>query len=219
MLLFSCSVVSDSLQPHEEHHNRLACPSRFLSVCSNSCPLSQRCHPTISSSVTPFSSYLQSFPASGYFPTNWLFTSDGQSIGASNPSSVLPMNSQGWFPLGLTVLIYMLSKGLSTVFSSTMLWKHQLVGTHPSLWSSSHICTWLLENPTLIIQTFVSKVFSPVFNMLSRFAIVFLPISKCLLISWLRSPSTVISKPKKERRKENSSKKNSLWKHMHIGMW
>ena len=116
--------------------------------------------PTISSSVIPFSSYLQSFPASGYFPMNWLFTSDGQSIGASNPSSVLSMISQGGFPLGLTGLIYMLSKGLSTVFSSTMLWKHQLVGAHASLWSNSHICIWLLENPTLIIQSFVSSIFS-----------------------------------------------------------
>ena len=174
---------------------------------------------TISSSVTPFSSCLQSLPASGYFPMNWLFTSGGQSIGASDPSSVLPMNSQSWFPLGLTGLIYMLSKGLSTVFSSTMVRKHQLVGAHPSLWSNSHICTWLLENPTLIIQTFVSKVLSPVFNMLPRFVIAFHSISKCLLISWLQSPSTVILKPRKERGWENSSKKSSLWKQMHIGMW
>ena len=150
---------------------------------------------------------------------NWLFTSGGQSIGASDPSSVLPVNSQSWFPLGLTGLIYMLSKGLSTVFSSTMVRKHQLVGAHPSLWSNSHICTWLLENPNLIIQTFVSKVLSPVFNMLPRFVIAFHSVSKCLLISWLQSPSTVILKPRKERGWENSSKKSSLWKQMHIGMW
>ena len=192
-------MVSDSLWPHGQHHNRLACPSAFHSACSNSCPLSQRCHPTISSSAIPFFSRLQSIPASGYFPMKWLFTSGSQSIGASDPTSVLPMNSQGWFPLGVTGLIYPLSKGLSTVFSNTVVWKHQFVGAHPSLWSNSHICTWLLENPNFIIQTFVSKVLSSVFNTLPSFVIVFLPISKCLLIFWLQSPSTVILKPKKER--------------------
>ena len=114
--LFSCSVVSDSLQPHRLQHVRLPCPllsSRFL------CPLSRWCHPTISSSVTPFSSCLQSFPASGSFQMSWLFTSGGQSIGASASASVLPMNIQDWFPLRLAGLISLLSKGLSRAFSST----------------------------------------------------------------------------------------------------
>ena len=100
----------------------------------------------ISSSAITFSFYLQSFPESGSFPVSWLFTSGGQNIGASVPASVLPMNSQSWFPLGLTVWISLLSKGLSRVFSSTTVWKYQFWGTQPSLWSNSHIYRWLLEN-------------------------------------------------------------------------
>ena len=100
----------------------------------------------ISSSAITFSFYLQSFPASGSFPVSWLFTSGGQNIGASVPASVLPMNSQSWFPLGLTVWISLLSKGLSRVFSSTTVWKYQFWGAQPSLWSNSHIYRWLLEN-------------------------------------------------------------------------
>ena len=119
---------------------RLLYPSLSPRVCSNSCPLSRWCHPIISSSVVPFSSILQSFLASGYFPVSWLFTSDGQSTGAS--ASVLPMNIQGWFPLGLIGLISLLSKGLSRIFSSTTTWKHQLFGAQTS---NSHIHTWLLE--------------------------------------------------------------------------
>ena len=115
--------MSDSLRPHRLQHAWLPCPLLSLRVCSNSCPLSWWCYPTISSSVTPFSSCLQSFPASGSFPTSQLFTSDGQSIGAS--VSVLPMNIQGRFPLGLTGLIPLESKGLSRVFSSTIR-KHQM---------------------------------------------------------------------------------------------
>ena len=99
-LLFSCSVMSDSLQPHGLQHGRLPCLSPSPRVFSNSCPLSQWCHPTISSSVSPFSSHLQSFPASGSFPMSQLFTSGGQSIGLSALASVLPMNIQGLFPLG-----------------------------------------------------------------------------------------------------------------------
>ena len=115
-------------------------------VCSDSCPLSWWCHTIISSSVTPFSSYPQSFPASGSFPMNWLFVSGGQSIGASASASVLPMNIQGWFPWGLTSLISLLSKGLSSIFSNITDQKHQFFGAQPSLWSSSHIHTRLLEN-------------------------------------------------------------------------
>ena len=117
-------------------------PSPSPGACSNLCPSNEWCHPTISSSVTPFSSCPQSFPASGSFPMSQFFTSSSQSIGVS--ASVLPMNIQGWFPLGWTGLISLLSKGLSRVFPSTTIWKHQFFGAQPSLWSNSHIHTWLL---------------------------------------------------------------------------
>ena len=108
---FSHSVVSDSLRPHGLQHARLPCPSPTPRVCSNSCPLSPWCHPTISSSIIPFSSYLQSFPASGSFPMSQFFASGGLSIGVSASVSVFPMNIQDWFPLGLTGLICLQSKG------------------------------------------------------------------------------------------------------------
>ena len=138
---FSCSVMSDSLWPRGLQHARLPCSSLSPRACLNSCPLSQWCHPTISSFVTLFSSCLQSFPASGVFPVSWFFTSGGQSIGAS--ASVLPMNIQDWCPLGLTGLISFQSKGLSRVFSNTTAQEHQFFGTQPSLWStltSVHEC-------------------------------------------------------------------------------
>ena len=122
-LQFSLSVVSNSLQPHGLQHARPPCPSPTPGVYSDSCPLSQWRHPIISSSVAPFSSCPQSFPAPGSFPVSRLFASSGQSLGAS--ASVLPMNSQGWFPLELTGWISLLSKGLSRVFSSTTVWQHQ----------------------------------------------------------------------------------------------
>ena len=102
---------------------------------------------TISSSVIPFSSWPHSFPASGSFPVSWLFTSGGQNVGASALASILPMNIQGWFPLRLPGLIFLLSKELSWVFSRTTFQKHQCFGAQPYLWSNSHICTWLLEKP------------------------------------------------------------------------
>ena len=117
-ILFSCSVVSNSLRPHGLQHARLPCPSPSPKVCSNSCPLSWWCHPTISSSVIPFSC-LQSFPASGSFPMSWLFTSGGQSFGASASASVLPVNIQDWYPSEWTGWISLQSKGLSRVLSST----------------------------------------------------------------------------------------------------
>ena len=147
VLLFSSSVVSNSLWPHELQHARLPCAILFPGVCWNSYPLSQWCHPTISSSDALFSFCHQFFPASGSFPMSWLFASGGQIIGASSSASVLPVNIQGWFSLGLTDLIALLSKGLSTVFTSTTIWKYQFFGAQPSLWSNSHICTWLLEKP------------------------------------------------------------------------
>ena len=167
-------------------------------ACSNSCPLSRWCHPPISSSVAPFCSCLQSFPASGSFPMSQFFASGGQSVGASALASVLPMNIQDWPPLGLTGWIFLQSKGLSRVFSNTTDEKHQFFGAHLSLWFNSHIHTWWLEKPYLWLDgTFVDKVMSLLFKMLSRLVITFLPRSKHLLISWLHSPSAVILEPKK----------------------
>ena len=142
---FSRSVMSDSLWPHGLQYARLPCSSLYPRVCSNSCPLSQWCHPTISSSVVPVSSRLQSFPASGAFPMTQLFASGGQRIGAL--ASVLPMTIQDWFPWAQTGLISLQSKGLSRVFSNTTVQKHQFFGPQLSLWSNSHICTWLQEKP------------------------------------------------------------------------
>ena len=144
---FSRSFMSDSLWPHGLKHARLPWPSPSPAVCSNSCPLSQRCHPTISSSVVPFSSCFQSFPASESFPMSQFFTSGGQSIAASASASVLLMNIQDWFPLGLTGLNSLQSKGLSRVFSNATVQRHQFFGAQLSLWSNSHIHTWLLEKP------------------------------------------------------------------------
>ena len=130
---FNCSVVSDSLRPHEPQHARPPCPSPTPGVYPNPCPLSQCCHPTISSSVVPFSSHLQSFPASGSFPMSQLFASGGQSIGVSASTSVLPVNTQDWSPLGWTGWISLQSKGLSRVFSNTTVQKHQFFGAQLSL--------------------------------------------------------------------------------------
>ena len=125
----------------------LPCLSPTSGAYSNSCPLSQWCHPTISSSVIPFSSCLQSFPASGSFQMSRFFASGSQSIGVSASASVLPMNIQDWFPLGLTDWISLQSKGLSRVFSNTTVQKRQFFGAQLSLQSNSHIHTWLLEKP------------------------------------------------------------------------
>ena len=129
---FSHSVMSDSLRPHGPQHARPPCPSQTPRVYPNPCPLSRWCHPTISSSVVPFSSCPQSFPASGSFPMSQLFASGGQSIGVSASTSVLPMNTQDW-PLGCTGWISLQSKGLSRVFSNTTVQKHQFFSTQLSL--------------------------------------------------------------------------------------
>ena len=146
-------------------HSRLIWPSLSPWVCSNSYPLCQWCHPTISSSVAPFSSCPQSFPASGSFPISQLLESGGQNIGASASASVLPMNVQGRFLLGLTDLI-LLYKGLSRVFSSSTVWKHQFCGTQPSLRSNPHIHTWLRFTSGLLNsrQIFLFLKFSHVFT-------------------------------------------------------
>ena len=132
---------------HGLQHARPPCPSPSHRACSNSCPLSQWCHPTISSSVISFSSRLQSFPASGSFQMSQFFTSGGQSIGVSPSASVLPMNTQDWFPLGWADWISLQSKGLSRVFSNTTVQKHQFFGDQLSSQSNSHIHKWLLEKP------------------------------------------------------------------------
>ena len=144
---FSRSVMSDSLWPHESQDTRPPCPSPTPRVHPNLCPSSWWCHPTISSSVVPFSSCPQSLPTSESFPMSQLFAWDGQSIGVSASASVLPMNTQDWSPLGSTGWISLQSKGLSRIFSNTTVQKHQFFGAQPSLQSNSHIHTWPLEKP------------------------------------------------------------------------
>ena len=189
---FSCSVMSNSLKPHGLQHTRLPCPSPTLKACSNSCPLSWWCHPTISSSVIPFSSCLQSFPASGSFPMSQLFTSGGSSIGVSASESALPMNIQDYFlynwltwsscsPRNLKSLLQHHSSKASVLQYSAVfivqLW-HSYMTTGKTI--------------TLTGWTFVGKVMSLLFNMLSRLVITFLSRSKHLLISWLQSPSAAM---------------------------
>ena len=174
LLLFRCKVVSDSLWPHGLQHSRLPCPAPSPRVCPSSCPLNRWCCPTISSSVTLFSSCLQSCPASGYFPMTWLFTSGDQNIRASASASVLPRSIQDWFPLGLTDLISLLPKGLPTlqhhnskpsILQGTAFFMVQL--SHPNMTTGKTIA--------LTIWTFISKVMSLLFNTLSTFVIAFLP--------------------------------------------
>ena len=144
---FSRSVVSNSLRPHEPQHARPPCPSPTTRVYPNTRPLSQWCHPAISFSVIPFSSCPQSLPASESFPMSQLFASGDQSIGVSASTSVLPMNTQDWSPLGWTDWISLQSKGLSRVFSNTTVKKHQFFSAQLSSQSNSHIQTWPLEKP------------------------------------------------------------------------
>ena len=140
------SVIPDSLRPHEVQHARPPCPSPTPRVHPNSCPSSRWCHPAISSSVVPFSSCPQSLPASESFPMSQLFAWHGQSIGVSASASVLPKNTQDW-SLGWTGWISLQSKGLSRVFSNTIVQKHQFFSTQLSSQSNFHIHTWPLEKP------------------------------------------------------------------------
>ena len=186
------------LQPHGLQHVMLPCPSLSPRVHLNSCSVSQWCHSTISSSVTPFSPCPQSFPASRSFPMSWLFSSGGQSIGTSASASVLPINIQSWFPLGLTGLIFLPSEGLSRAFSNTTVGNHQFFSSHLFFYGATLTSIhdyW--KNQAFTRWTFVSKVMSLLFNMLSSLVIAFLPRSKHLLISWLQSLSTVILESKK----------------------
>ena len=189
LLLLSRSVVSYSLWPHGLQHASLPCPSLTPRVCSNSCPLSQWCHPTILSSVVPFSSCLQSFPTSGSFPMSRLFASGGRSIGASASSSVFPMSIQelisfrvDWFDLAVQGALKSLLQHHSLKASILQCSAFFMV-------QFSHL--YVTTGP-LTIWIFVGKVTSPLFNMLSRFVIAFLPRNKLLLISLLQSPSAVI---------------------------
>ena len=202
---FSRSVMSVSLIPmacstpgFPVHHTRLPCPSPTPRACSNSCPLSRWCHLTISSFVIPFSSCLQSFPASGSFQMSQFFASGGQSIGSSASASVLPKNIQDWFPLGWT------GSPCSPRDSPESC-------PAPQFKSSNSSALTFLYGPTLTSiheywktialtrQTFVSKVMSLLFDMLSRMAIAFLPRSKRLLILWLQWPSAVILQLRKTK--------------------
>ena len=195
---FSCSVVSNSLWTHELQHARLPCPSATPRTYSNSCPLSQWCHPTISSSVVPFSSHLQSFLASGSFPISQFFESGGQSIGVSASTSVLPMDIQDWFFFRMDWLDFLAVQG--TLGS---LLEHY--SSKSSILQLSAFFIVQLSQPymttgktiALTRQTFVGQVMSLLFNMLSKLVITFLPRSKRLLISWLWSPPTVILEPPK----------------------
>ena len=188
--------MSNSLQTHGLQQTRLSSPSLSPRICSNSCSLSWWCYLTISSSAA-FSFCLQIFPSIRVFSSESAL--HGQSVGAS--ASVLPMNIQGWFPLGLTGLISSQSKGLSRVFFSTTIQKHQFFATQEvrlSLQSNSHIHTWYWKNIALIIWTFVGKVISLLFNTLSGFVTAFLPRSKYLLFPQLQSLSSVIWQSKKK---------------------
>ena len=141
--------MSDSLWPHGLQHARPLCPPPTSGTCSNSRPLSWWCHPTVSSSVVPFFSLLQSFPASGSFPMSQPFVSGGQSIGVSALASVLPKKSEDWW----TGWVSLQSKGLSRVFSNTTVQTHQFFSAQPSSQSNSHIHTWLLEPPKIKSDT------------------------------------------------------------------
>ena len=195
---FSRSVVSDSLRPHEPQHIRLPCPSPTARVYPNLCPLSWWCHPTISSSVVSFSSCPPSFPASGSFQMSQLFASSGQSIGVSASTSVLPMNTQDWCPLGWTGWISLSLLDLQETLKSLL----QCHSSKASILCSAFFIVqlshpYMTTGKTIALtrRTFVGKVMSLVFNMLSRLVMTFLPRSKRLLISCLQSPSAVILEP------------------------
>ena len=193
---FNRSVLSNSLWLHELQHTRPPCPSPTPRAYSSSCTLSRWCHPTISSSVNPFSSCPQSFPASGSFQISQLFTSGGRSIGVSASISVLLMNTQDWFPLELTGWILQ-SKGISKDFSNTTVQRHQIFCSAFFIVQYSHPFMTTGKIIALTRWTFVGKKMSLLLNMLSRLVINFLPRSKGLLISWLQIPSAVILEPPK----------------------
>ena len=190
---FSRSVVSNSLQPHESQHTRPPCPSPSPGVHSNSCPLSQWCHPTFSSSVIPFSSCLQSFPESGSFQMNELFTSGDQIIGASASTSVFPMNTQDRIDWLESLEVQRTLKSFLQCHSSKASVLH-----HSAFFIVQLSHPYMTTGKTIALTrwTFIGKAMSLLLNMLSRLVIAFLPRSMCLLISWLQSPSAGILEPK-----------------------
>ena len=179
LFLFSHTVMSDCLPPHGLQHTRLPCPSLSPWVCSNAYPLSWWCiqpsHP-----LRPLFLLPSIFPRIRVFSSEWLFTSGGQSTGASPFTSVLLVNIQGWFHFELTGLISLQSMGRSRVFSNTIFQKHQFFSAQPSLWSNAHPCMTSGKNKPLTIQTVAGRVISLLFYMLFRFVIAFLPRSKHL---------------------------------------
>ena len=180
---FSNSAVSDSSQLHGLQHARLPCPSPTPRAYSNSCPLSWWCHPAKSSSVVPFSSRLQSFPASGYFQMSQFFVSGGQTIGVSASASVLPMNIQDWFPLGWTGWTSLQSKGLKSLLQHHSSKASILLPSAFFIVQLPHPYMTTGKTITLTRQTFVGKVMSLLFNMLSRLVIAFLP-RIFILLNW-----------------------------------
>ena len=201
--------MSDSLQPHEPRYDRLLCPSPIPRAYSNSCLSTQWCHPTISSSTVPFSSRLQSFPASGSFQMSQFFKSGGQSTGVSASASVLPMNIQDWFLFRIDWLDLLAVQGtlksLLQHYSSkaSILQRSAFFIVQPSHPYITTIHNYI-KTIALTRWTFVGKVISLLLNMLSRLVITFLPRSKRLLISWLQSPSAVFGAPK-----------NKVWRCLH----
>ena len=190
--------MSNSLRPHEPQHARPACPSPTPAVHPNPCPLSRWCHPTISSSAVPFSSCPQSFPASGSFQMSQFFASGGQSIGVSASTSVLPMNIQDWFPLGWTGWNFLAVQGTLKNHLQHHSSKASILQCSAFFIVQLSHRTWTTGKTIALTRwTFVDKVMSLLFNMLSRLVITFLPRSKHLLISWLQSPSAVLLKPGK----------------------
>ena len=188
--------VSYSLRPHRWQRTKPPCPSSSAKVCPDSCPLHWWCHPAISSSDTLFCFCPQSSPVSGTFPLSWPFATDDQNTGVLASASVLPMSIQGWFPLSLTGLISM-SRGLSGVFSSTTVQRHQFFGILPSLQFTLTTGHNHWEGHNLDSMDLVSRVMCLLFNTLSRFVIAFLPISNCILILWSTSSGILELKKRK----------------------
>ena len=191
--------MSNSLWPHALQHTRPPCPSSTPEVYQNSCPLSRWSHPIISSSVIPVSSCLQSLPASGSFQMSQLFASGGQSIGVSALTSVLPVNTQNWSPLGWTGWISLQCKGLSL---KSLLQHHSskaLIIRRSAFFIVQLSHPYMTTGKTIALtrRTLIGKVMSLLLNILSRLVITFLPRSKHLLISWLQLPPAVILEPKK----------------------
>ena len=193
--LFSHSVISNSAKPGTAARQASLSITSSRSLCKLM-SIDQWLHPAISSSAIPFSYYLQ-FPASGSFQMSQFFTSGGQSIRVSASASVLPMNTQDWFPLGWTSWISLQSKGLSRIFSTTIVQQHPFFSAQLSLKSNSHSYMTTGKTIALTRWTFVDKVMFLLFNMLFRLVITFLPTSKRLLISWLKSSSAMILEPNK----------------------